>query len=102
MFRGSIIGIYNVARRTSTGSIIARLVVRAWHRKQRIEQASLLQSEKYRIGAQECAKSASAEFVVGFARVGGDARRFADFSFRAAAAFEHAQDIAGLRNFPAF
>ncbi len=100
MFDGTVVCIHDVARRASAGAIVARLIVRARQGKQRIEQASFLQPEKYRIGAEECAESARAELVVGFACVGCIARGLADFAFRAAAAFEHAQDVAGLRNFP--
>ena len=101
MRRRAIVRINDVAGRAAAGAIIAGLIVGARQGKQRIEQARFLQAEKNRIGAQLRAESARAEFVVGLAGIVG-AHGLADFAFRAAAAFEHAQHVAGLRNFPAF
>ena len=101
MFRRTVIRVDDVARRAAAGAIIAGLIVRARQRKQRIEQARFLQAEKNGIGAKLRAESARAEFVVGLARIVGRATGSPTSPFGPAAAFEHAQDVAGLRNLPA-
>src|SRR6266853_723923 len=89
-----------MARRASAGAIIAGLIARSRHREERVEQTSLLQSKEHGIGAKLRAESARAELVVGFARIVGP-DGLSDFALRPAAAFEHAQNVARLRNFPA-
>src|SRR5450432_1090304 len=85
MFCRAVVPLHDVACGAATRSIIARLIVRAGQRKQRIEQARLLQAEKYGIGAKLRAKSAIAEFVVGLAGIVG-AHWLAHFTLGAAAA----------------
>src|SRR5580692_5816541 len=89
-----------MTRSTSAGAIIAGLVVRSRHREERVEQARLLQAKEHGIGAKLRAESARAELVVRFACI-ISAHRLADFALRPAAAFEHTQHVARLRNFPA-
>ena len=100
MLRRAIIGVNHVASGAAAAAIVAGFVVGAGQRKQRIEQARFLQAEKNGIGAKQGAEAALAELVVGaagfFFAIG-----IADFAFFLAAAFEYAQDVAGLRNFPA-
>ncbi len=52
MLSRTVIRIDDVACRASAGAIVARLIVCARQRKQRIEQARFLQAEKNRIGAK--------------------------------------------------
>src|SRR5260370_9273853 len=89
-----------MARRASAGAIIAGLIARSRHREERVEQTSLLQSKEHGIGAKLRAESARAELVVGFARIVGP-YGLSNFALRPAPAFEHAQKVARLRNFPA-
>ena len=76
------------------------MIVGAGQRQDRIQQARLLQSEKHRIGSQLGAEAAIAQLHVGtariFVRIGN-----ADLGPLSPAPLEHAQNIAGLRNFPA-
>ena len=84
----------------STRAIIAGLIVRSRHREERVEQARFLQAKEYGVGAKLRTESAGAEPVVRFACI-VSAHRLADFAFRPAAAFEHTQYVARLRNLPA-
>src|SRR5260370_30010917 len=96
----SVMGVDNVTRRAAAAAIVARMIVGAWERHDRIEQARFLQAEKNGIRAQLSAEAAVTEFVVrpaGFFFAVG----IADLGFLAAAAFEDAQDITRLRGFPA-
>ena len=76
------------------------MIVGAGQRQDGIQQARLLQAEKYRIGAQLGAESAIAQLHVGTAGIFFGIGN-ADFGALSPAALEHAQNIAGLRNFPA-
>ena len=49
--RFAIIGVGYVAGRASAGPVIAGMIVSAGHRKQRIEQARLLQTQEDQISA---------------------------------------------------
>src|ERR1700722_1783076 len=95
----AIVGVNDVTGGATAAAIVAGFVVCAGQRKQWIEQARFLQAEKNGIGAEQSAEAAFAELVVGaagfFFAIG-----IADFAFFLAAAFEYAQDVAGLRNFP--
>ena len=100
MHRRAIVGVDDMAGRAAAVAIIAGMIVGAGQRKDRIEQARLLQAEKDRIGAQLGAEAAIAQLDVGppgiFFRIG-----IADLGALSPAALEDAQNIAGLRNFPA-
>ena len=69
MFGRTVVGVDHVAGAASAGAVVAGLIVGAGKREQRIEQASLLQSEKDRIGAQLGAEAALAQFDLRLARV---------------------------------
>src|SRR5580704_13602285 len=90
-----------MASRAAAAAIVARIVVRARQREQRIEKPRFLQSEKHGIGSQQSAKPSLAKLVVGTPRF-LLAIRIADFALLSGAALKHAQDISRLRNFPAF
>ncbi len=100
MFRRTIVGVDHVAGAAAAGPVVAGLIVGAGERQQRIEQAGLLQSEKNRIGAQFGAEAALAQFDLRLARLFFEAW-IPYFRLFPAASFEHAQDVAGLRNLPA-
>src|SRR5260221_1385199 len=101
MLYRTIVCVNHMACRASARAIVAGLIVRSRHRKQRVEQTRLLQAKEHGIGAKLGAESARAELVVGLARIVGT-HRLADFALRPAAAFANAQDVARLRNFPPF
>src|SRR5438045_1718841 len=88
-----------MTRRAATPAVIAGMIVRAGKGQDRIEQACFLQAEKNRIRAKFRAEAAVTELVVRLAGI-FRATRIADFCFLVAAAFENAENIAGLRNFP--
>src|SRR5258706_14162811 len=75
------------------------MVVGAGHGKDRIRETGLLQAQKYRVGAEFRAESTLAQLHIGAARI---LFRIwiANLGAFAAAAFKHAQHVAGLRNFP--
>src|SRR6266852_6005960 len=99
MGRIAIIRVDHVARGAAARAIIARMIVRAGERKNRIEQSRLLQSKKHRIRAQLSSKTSIAELVIGLARF-FFAIRIANLRFLALASLEGPQHIAGLRSFP--
>jgi len=65
-----------------------------------IEEARFLQAEEDGVGAEFGAETALAELIIGLAGF-FDARGTAQLGFFAAAAFEDAKNVAGLRDFPA-
>src|SRR5260370_39414744 len=89
-----------MTRRASAAAIVARMIVRAGKRQDGVEQSRFLQAEKNGIGAQLSAEAAVAEFVVRFAGI-FFAIGIANLRLLAPAAFEHAENVAGLRSFPA-
>ena len=95
----AIVGVNHMAGGAAALPIIARMVVGAGQRKNRIQQARFLQAEKYRIGAKLGAESAVAQFVVRpagiFFRI-----RIADLGALSTAALENAQNVAGLLKLP--
>src|SRR4029077_13182499 len=90
----------NMTRRTTTGTMIAGMIVGSRQRHHWIDEPRFLQSQKHRIGTHFRAESALAQLVVWLTWL-FIAGRIAELSFFLAAAFEHAQHIARLRNFPA-
>ena len=64
MHRRTIVGVNHVARRAAAVAIIARMIVGAGQRQNRIEQARLLQTQKHRIGSQLGAEAAIAQLDV--------------------------------------
>ena len=100
VLRRAVVGVDHVAGAAAAGAVVAGLIVGAGKRQQRIEQARLLQSQKDRIGAQLGAEAALAQFDLRLARLFFEAW-IPDFWLLPAASFEDAQDVAGLRNFPA-
>ena len=69
MLRRAIVGINHVACPCSRWRDSRLAVIGAGQRKQRIEQARFLQAEKDRVGAQQGAEAALAEFDVGACRI---------------------------------
>src|SRR5882724_2002150 len=100
MRRVEIIRVYHMAGRAAARAIVPGMIVRAGQRENRIQQARLLQSKKYRIGAQLRPEPALAQLVVWLSWIFFGAR-IPEFRFFHAAAFKHAQYVARLRNFPA-
>src|SRR6266403_3425147 len=100
MGRIAIIRVDHVARGAAARAIIARMIVRAGEKKNRIEQSRLLQAKEYGIRAQLGSKTSLAELVIGLARA-FFAIRIANLRFLAPASLEDTQHIAGLRSFPA-
>src|SRR6266850_1852983 len=100
MGRIAIVRVDHVARGAAARAIIARMIVRAGERKNRIEQSRLLQAKKYGIRAQLGSKTSLAELVIGLARL-FFAIGIANLPFLAPASLEDTQHIAGLRSFPA-
>src|SRR5579862_2166851 len=100
VLRRAVVGINHMASRTAARTIVAGLIVRARQREHGIHKARLLQAKKDRVGAQLCAEAAAAQLVVGTAGLFA-ALRVAGLGFRPAAALEHAERIARLRNLPA-
>ncbi len=76
------------------------MIVRAEKVERRIVQPRLLQTEINRIGTLGRAETSGAQSLVGFAGIFVFVGQ-SDFQTSFAAAFEDAQDIAGLRDFPA-
>src|SRR5882672_3601294 len=101
MRRRAIVGVDDVACRASARAIVAGLVIRSRKRKQGIEQSRFLQAEKYRVGAKLGAEYAIAKFIVWLSCI-VRAHLLADFTLGSAAALEYAENVSGLRNFPAF
>ena len=99
MHRRAVVGVDHVASGAAAVSIVARMVVGARHGKYRIQQASLLQTQKHGVGAKLGAKSAFAQLHI---RLAGCLSRIWIAKLRAftTSALEHAQHVAGLRNFP--
>src|SRR5260370_3177040 len=95
----AIVGVDDVAGGAAAGSIIARMVVGAGQRKDRIEQAGFLQAEKNGIGSKLGAESALAELHVGGARI-FTRIWIADLRALAAAPLEDAQHLARLPGCP--
>ena len=95
MNRRSIVGINHVAGGAAAVPIIARMIVGAGQRKDRIEQARFLQAQENRVGAQLGAESAFAQLDVRPAGIFFGIR-IADFRSLAAASLENAQNISGL------
>src|SRR6266481_954717 len=96
----TVIRVDDVARRAPAAAIVARMIVCTGKRQDGVEQSRFLQAEKNRIGAQLSAEAAVAELVVGFAGI-FFAIGIANLGLPAPAAFENAEDVAGLRGFPA-
>ena len=100
MLRGTIVCVNHVTRCAAAAAKITGLIVGAGKREKRIEKTRLLQTEKNGIGAEQCAKSAFAQFIVGaagfFLAIG-----ISDFTFLPATAFKNTQHVARLRGFPA-
>ena len=96
----AVVGVNDVAGRAAAVAIIARMIVGAGQRQDGIQQASLLQAEEDRIGAQFGAEAAIAQLHIGtagvFFRIGN-----ADLRALSPAPLEDAQNISGLRDFPA-
>src|SRR5579872_3734743 len=88
-----------MARSAATGAIIPGMIVRARQRHHRIDQASLLEAEKNRIGTKFRAKPAITQFVV---RLAGIFFTVGVSSLRLflSAPLKNAQSISPLRNFP--
>ncbi len=99
MFRRTVVRIDDMAARAAAAAIVARLIVRAGKREERIEQPRLLKAEKNRISTEPGAKAAVAQLHVGPARL-LVLRRIANLAFLPAAALEYSQYVAGLRDFP--
>ncbi len=99
MFRRTIVGVDHVAGAASAGAVVAGLIVGAGKRQQRIEQASLLQSQKDRIGAQFGAEAALAQFDLRLARLFFEAW-IPYFRLFLAAALEDAQARCRAAKFP--
>jgi hypothetical protein len=76
------------------------MIVRAGKRHGGIEKARFLQAKENGIGAKFGPEAAIAKFVVRLARIFFTIG-IADFGFFLSAAFEHAENVAGLRDFPA-
>src|ERR1700694_4208060 len=76
------------------------MIVRAGKRHDGIEKARFLQAKENGIGAKFGPEAAIAKFVVGLARIFFTIG-IADFGFFLSAAFEHAENVAWLRDFPA-
>src|SRR6266850_3675966 len=90
MLRRTVVGIDDVTGATSAGSIIAGLIVGAWKREQRIQQAGFLQAENDWVSAQFCAETARAQLDLGFSRILYQAG-ISNFRFCFASALKHAQ-----------
>src|SRR6267143_7225007 len=93
----AIIRVDHVTRDAATRAIIARMIVRARERKNRIEQSRFLQAKKYGIRTQPGSKTSFAELVIGLARF-LFAIRIPNLRFLAPASLEVPQHIAGLRS----
>jgi hypothetical protein len=100
MLLGAVIGIDHMTGAAAAGAVVARLIVGARKREQRIQQAGLLQSEECGIGTQLRSKAARAQFDIGTARLFVE-KRNSGLGFRSAAAFKHAQNVSRLRHLPA-
>ena len=100
MQRIAVVRVDDVARGAATRAIVAGMIVGDGHRHDGIDEARFLETQENGIGAQLASKATVAQFVVGLA-----GRlvffRIADFAFFLAAAFEDAENVAGLRNLPA-
>ena len=98
--RRTVVGVDDVAGRAAAVAIVAGMIVGAGHREDGIEQARLLEAKKNRIGPQLGSETPVAQLHVGtpgiFFGVGN-----ADLGALSPSPLEHAQNIAGLRNFPA-
>src|ERR1700675_2038618 len=97
---GTVVGINHVTGAAAAGTVVARLIVRAGKREQRIEQARLLQTQEHRIGPQLSPEPALAEFDLRlpriFLRIG-----ITDLGPPPASTLEHPQDVTRLRDLPA-
>src|SRR5579872_874638 len=100
MFGRAIVGVDYVASAASAGAVVSGLIIRSREREQRIQQPRFLQTQKGGIGAQQGSEAALTQFHVGLTW----------FLFEVwdsylrllfATTFENAQDVTGLRNFPA-
>ena len=67
--RRAIVGVNHVAGGAAAVPIVAGMIVGAGQRKNRIQQARLLQAQKHRVGAQLGAEAAIAQLVVGRAGI---------------------------------
>jgi hypothetical protein len=94
-----VVGVDDVARGASAVAIVAGLIVRPGETQQRIEQASFLKADGDRVGSKEGSKTALAELHVGLAGLFFQ-RWNSDFRLFLASAFENAEHVAGLGNFP--
>src|SRR6266404_1922973 len=65
--RRTIVRVNDVTRRTTAGSIIARMIVRSEKSEKRIVQSRFLETEKNRVGAIQCSKSALGQSAIRFA-----------------------------------
>ncbi len=100
MNRRPIVGVNHVTGRAAAVAIIAGMIVGAGQRQNRIQQARLLQAEKHGIGSQLGAQAAIAQLHVRTPRIFFRIRN-ADLRTLSPAPLEHAQNVAGLRDFPA-
>src|SRR5207253_2804707 len=100
MVRRAIVRVRHVASGAAAAAIVARLIVGAGKREQRIEQARLLQPEEHGIDAELGAEAAIAQLDLRPPRI-IVAHRIAGLALLAAAALEDAQYVARLRDFPA-
>src|SRR5207237_4712780 len=87
VIRRSIVGINDMTGGAAAIAIVARLIVGAGKRQQRIEQPCLLQSQEHGIGPQQRPKAAIAQLRIGTARI-LVARGVTDLAALAAATLE--------------
>src|ERR1700722_13363762 len=98
--RRIIVRVDDVTCSASAVAVITWLVVRAGEAEQRIEQTGFLETQKNRVGAQQRAESSLSQFHVRLSWFFFQ-RWNSNFRFFLAAAFENAEHVAGLGNFPA-
>ena len=101
MRRVVVVGVDDVAGGAAAGAIVAGVIVGAGEGHDGIEEAGFLQAEEDGVGAELGAEAALGELIVGLAGL-FDARGITEFALFVAAAFEDAQYVAGLGDFPAF
>ena len=82
MHRIAIVGVDHMASGAARPTIIARLVIGASERQQRIEQTRALHSLEYRIGASQRAETAIAEAVIATLKYTKGIPRLREFELR--------------------
>ena len=100
MFRRSIVRVDHVAGTASAGAVVAGMIVGAGKRQQRIEQSSLLQPEKYWIGAQLGTEAALAELDLRLARIFFETQDSRPPASSLPPRSKTRKHVAGLRNLP--